>query len=88
MGAAGLEQGENWTHLQNPVVVMCMNDAEEERQNVWKRKQSRCLPLGVVGEKSFSDPTSDTCKNKKADFSGFVRLAETATILLQTIPLT
>lgn len=31
------------------------------------RKLSGLLPLGVVGEKSFSDPTSDTCKNKKAD---------------------
>lgn len=30
-------------------------------------KLNEFLPVGVVGEKSFSDPTSDTCKNKKAD---------------------
>lgn len=41
---------------------MSLNEAEEER------KQSGFLPLGVVGEKSFSDPTSDTWKYKKADF--------------------
>lgn len=32
-----------------------------------KVKLSGLLPLGVVGKKSFSDPTSDTCENKKAD---------------------
>lgn len=40
---------------------MSMNETEAER------KETGCLPLGVVGEKSFSDPTSDTWKNKKAD---------------------
>ncbi len=58
MGAAGLEQ--IWTLSQNSV-VMSMNETEAER------KETGCLPLGVVGEKSFSDPTSDTWKNKKAD---------------------
>lgn len=38
---------------------MSMNEAES--------KPNVLLPLGVVGEKSFSDPTSDTWKNKKAD---------------------
>lgn len=38
---------------------MSMNETES--------KLSGLLPLGVVGEKSFSDPTSDTWKNKKAD---------------------
>lgn len=41
-----------------------------------KVKLSGLLPLGVVGEKSFSDPTSDTCKNKEADRQwGFLRTA-------------
>lgn len=35
--------------------------------NETESKPSGLLPLGVVGEKSFSDPTSDTCKNKEAD---------------------
>lgn len=35
--------------------------------NETESKLSGLLPLGVVGEKSFSDPTSDTCKNKTAD---------------------
>lgn len=30
-------------------------------------KEAGLLPLGAVGEKSFSDPTSDTWKNKRAD---------------------
>lgn len=30
-------------------------------------KNSRLLPLGVVGEKSFSDPTSDTWKKEEAE---------------------
>lgn len=46
---------------------MSMNVAEEERLKGEWRKQRGLLPLGVVGEKSFSDPTSDTWKNKKAD---------------------
>lgn len=61
MGAAGLERRRFGLIRKNPVVVMSMNEAEAER------KQSGLLPLGVVGEKSFSDPTSDTWKNKKAD---------------------
>lgn len=59
MRAAGLEQRR--FGLKNPVVVMSMNEAES--------KPNVLLPLGVVGEKSFSDPTSDTWKNKKADQS-------------------
>lgn len=48
---------------------MSMNEAES--------KPNVLLPLGVVGEKSFSDPTSDTWKNKKADPSvGFSWWAE------------
>lgn len=37
---------------------------------VWLRQKVQgagLLPLGAVGEKSFSDPTSDTWKNKRAD---------------------
>lgn len=63
-GSCRIRVEEIWTHSQNPVVITCINETEEERLK--GGKQSGLLPLGVVGEKSFSDPTSDTWKNKKA----------------------
>lgn len=53
-----------------------MTEEEQGRPN-GEREQCRLLPLGAVGEKSFSDPTSDTWKTiKRETLSGFVRLAE------------
>ena len=67
MGAAGLERRRFGLIRKTPVVVMSMNEAEDERLKGEWRKRSGFLPLGVVGEKSFSDPTSDTWKNKEAE---------------------